>query len=113
MAKANYIKFSNDVLKLDKSELNKQVLYPIIAKGYNIAKIAAITQRKTGQLVKNLKTVSLNKRNNNTVGYILYAGRRSDYTDNTPHFVTFYKYNNGKVYRAIKKTIRSEVNKLK
>lgn len=112
MAKIPYLKLSKDVLKFDRNELNKQVLYPIISAGYNVAKNAAMAHRKTGQLARNLKTVSLAKRSKNEVGYVMFAGRRSDYSDNTPHFLLFYTVNNGKIYREIKRKVSSEIKKL-
>lgn len=112
MAKIPYLKLSKDVLKFDRNELNKQVFYPIISAGYNVAKNAAMTHRKTGQLARNLKTVSLAKRSTNDVGYVMFAGRRSDYSDNTPHFLLYYTVNNGKIYREIKRKVSSEIKKL-
>lgn len=113
MAKnVNFLRFDGDLLKLDRDKLNKEVFYPIIKKGYDVAKINAATHRKTGQLLKNLKTVSLANKSNDSVGYILYAGRRSDYSDAAPHFIVYYTYQNGKMYRAIKRAVSSEVRKL-
>ena len=79
MAKKNIIKLDSDILKLDKAELNKQVFYPIIKAGYDVAKTEATIHKQTGQLLENLRTISLNKKSKNELGYVLMAGRRANY----------------------------------
>ena len=73
MAKRLYVKLDGDILKFDRDLLNKQVLYPIAKAGYDKASAAASMHIKTGELLRNLKTVSLAKRPSNEIGYLLMA----------------------------------------
>lgn len=112
MAKKPYVKLDGNVLKFDRDLLNKQVLYPIAKIGYDKASTAASMHIKTGELLKNLKTVSLAKQSSDEIGYLLMAGRRSDYSSGVPHFVMFYTFNRGQIFKSIKKSIRAEISKL-
>lgn len=112
MAKKPYVRLDGDILKFDRDLLNKQVMYPIAKAGYDKASAAASMHIKTGELLRNLKTVSLTKKSSDEIGYLLMAGRRSDYSSNSPHFVMFYAYNQGKIYKSIKRSIRAEISKL-
>ena len=109
MASKNIIKLDKNTLKLDKQILNKQIFYPVIEAGYEIAKRESLSHKKTGELFDNTKVVSLTKRGDD-LGYLLVAGKRSSYsTPRSPHFLFYYTYKRGRIYRRIKRAIAQQV----
>lgn len=106
----NIIKLDKNTLKLDKQILNKEIFYPVIKSGYDIAKRESLSHKRTGELFTNTKVVSLAKRSGKELGYVLVAGRRSSYsTPNSPHFLFYYTYKRGRIYRQIKRAIAQQV----
>ena len=109
MASKNIINLDKGTLKLDKNILNKQIFYPVIKAGYDIAKRESLSHKKTGELFDNTKVVSLTK-HGNELGYLLVAGKRSSYsTPRSPHFLFYYTYKRGRIYRKIKRAIAQQV----
>lgn len=109
MASKNIINLDKGTLKLNKNILNKQIFYPVIKSGYDIAKKESLSHKKTGELFNNTKIVSLTKRGDG-LGYLLVAGKRSSYsTPNSPHFLFYYTYKRGRIYRRIKRVIAQQV----
>lgn len=102
----------NMQIKFDKKQLNKEIFWPVAKAGLDVAEAYASEHKKTGQLLKNIKTVSLNNLDKKSLGYVLVAGRRSDYRDQTPHFVVFMKHENGKAYRAIKRAMNAQIKQI-
>lgn len=109
MTSKNIINLDKGTLKLNKNILNKQIFYPVIKSGYDIAKKESLSHKKTGELFNNTKIVSLTKRGDG-LGYLLVAGKRSSYsTPNSPHFLFYYTYKRGRIYRRIKRVIAQQV----
>lgn len=109
MASKNIISLDKGTLKLDKNILNKQIFYPVIKSGYDIAKKESLSHKKTGELFDNTKLVSLAK-HGGELGYLLVAGKRSSYsTPKSPHFLFYYTYKRGRIYRKIKRAIAQQV----
>ena len=109
MTSKNIISLDKGTLKLNKDILNKQIFYPVIKAGYDIAKKESLSHKKTGELFDNTKVVSLAK-HGNELGYLLVAGKRSSYsTPRSPHFLFYYTYKKGRVYRQIKRAIAQQV----
>lgn len=109
MASKNIISLDKGTLKLNKNILNKQIFYPVIKSGYDIAKKESLSHKKTGELFDNTKIVSLTKRGDG-LGYLLVAGKRSSYsTPGGPHFIFYYAYKKGRIYRQIKRAIAQQV----
>ena len=81
----------------------------MIKAGYDIAKKESLSHKKTGELFDNTKVVSLAK-HGNELGYLLVAGKRSSYsTPNSPHFLFYYTYKKGRIYRQIKRAVAQQV----
>lgn len=109
MTSKNIINLDKGALKLNKDILNKQIFYPVIKAGYDIAKKESLSHKKTGELFDNTKVVSLAK-HGNELGYLLVAGKRSSYsTPKSPHFLFYYTYKRGRIYRRIRKAIAQQV----
>lgn len=109
MTSKNIISLDKGTLKLNKDILNKQIFYPVIKAGYDIAKKESLSHKKTGELFDNTKVVSLAK-HGNELGYLLVAGKRSNYsTPNSPHFLFYYTYKKGRIYRQIKRAVAQQV----
>lgn len=109
MTSKNIISLDKGTLKLNKDILNKQIFYPVIKAGYDIAKKESLSHKKTGELFDNTKVVSLAK-HGNELGYLLVAGKRSNYsTPKSPHFLFYYTYKKGRIYRQIKRAIAQQV----
>lgn len=109
MTSKNIISLDKGTLKLNKDILNKQIFYPVIKAGYDIAKKESLSHKKTGELFDNTKVVSLAK-HGNELGYLLVAGKRSSYsTPRSPHFLFYYTYKKGRIYRQIKRAIAQQV----
>ena len=109
MASKNIISLDKGILKLNKDVLNKQIFYPVIKSGYDIAKRESLSHKKTGELFENTKIVSLID-HGNELGYLLVAGKRSSYsTPKSPHFIFYYAYKRGRIYRQIKRAIAQQV----
>lgn len=109
MSSKNIINLDKGILKLNKDILNKQIFYPVIKSGYEIAKRESLSHKKTGELFDNTKIVSLAK-HGAELGYLLVAGKRSSYsTPKSPHFLFYYTYKRGRIYRQIKRAITQQV----
>ena len=109
MASKNIINLDKGTLKLNKNILNKQIFYPVIKSGYDIAKRESLSHKKTGELFDNTKVVSLAKHGDG-LGYLLVAGKRSSYsTPRSPRFLFYYTYKRGRIYRQIKRAIAQQV----
>jgi len=109
MASKNIINLDKGLLTLNKDILNRQIFYPVIKPGYEIAKRESLSHKKTGELFDNTKLVSLTKHGND-LGYLLVAGKRSSYsTPKSPHFLFYYTYKRGRIYRKIKRAIAQQV----
>lgn len=109
MSSKNIINLDKGTLKLNKDILNRQIFYPVIKSGYDIAKRESLSHKKTGELFDNTKIVSLAK-HGAELGYLLVAGKRSSYsTPKSPHFLFYYTYKRGRIYRRIKRTIMQQV----
>ena len=109
MTSKNIISLDKGTLKLNKDILNKQIFYPVIKAGYDIAKKESLSHKKTGELFDNTKVVSLAK-HGNELGYLLVAGKRSSYsTPRSPHFLFYYTYKRGRIYRQIKRAVAQQV----
>ena len=109
MASKNIINLDKGTLKLNKDILNKQIFYPVIKTGYDIAKRESLSHKKTGELFDNTTIVSLTN-HGDELGYLLVAGKRSSYsTPRSPHFLFYYTYKRGRIYRQIKRAIARQV----